>query len=161
MFSELSFDTACLPQSRGILDSVLVPKSAQPNPLPEPQLPSCLQQHSLWVKSMFLGDIKSMLGEQTVAEEEVKCLWRRHSTGTPGEEKLYVGLLEVPRFTCYFGMDDHQTCFEGPKITHAHHTCEKNRCQDELPPTKTSLCRLGSTWEQYALRDPTFQPQKF
>lgn len=84
MFSELSFGTPCLPQARGILDSDLVAKSAQPNPLPEPQLPGCLQQHSLWVKSMFLGGIKSMLGEQTAAEEEVKCLWRRQHRHTRG-----------------------------------------------------------------------------
>lgn len=90
----------------------------------------------------------------------MKWLWRRHSTGRPGEEKLHVGLSEEPHFTCSFGMDDHQTCFEGPKPIHVHHTCEKNRCRNELPSAKTSLYGLCCTWEQPALSDSTFQPQK-
>lgn len=61
----------------------------------------------------FLGDINSLLEEQRVAEKEMKGLWRTHSTDRPGEEKLHVGLLEAPHFTCNFGMDDHQACFEG------------------------------------------------
>lgn len=135
MFSEVSFGTPALSQSRGILDSDLVPKSAQPTPLPEPQLPSCLQQHSLWVKPAFLAGIKSVLEEQAVTKKEMKCLWRRHSTDRPGEEKLHVGLFEIPHFTCNFGMDDHQACFEGPKIIHVHHTYEKNRHQQRHPCT--------------------------
>lgn len=69
-----AFGTPALPQSRGILDSDLVPKSAQPMPLPEPRLPHCLQQHSPWVKNTFLGGTKSMSEEQRAAQREVKCL---------------------------------------------------------------------------------------